>query len=82
MKFKCGKTQEELKIEYEKRQEKLKANYVWKPWFAWRPVKVGDGDCRWLEIVERRPWYTLYHSESGTRYEDWGYGYQYRKNKG
>lgn len=23
-------------------------------WFAWRPVKVADGDCRWLEYIERQ----------------------------
>jgi hypothetical protein len=26
----------------------------WHPWFAWRPVRVDSGDCRWLEWVERR----------------------------
>lgn len=26
----------------------------WHDWFAWRPVKVGDYECRWLEVVERK----------------------------
>jgi hypothetical protein len=26
----------------------------WHKWFAWRPVKVGRRDCRWLETVERK----------------------------
>jgi hypothetical protein len=26
----------------------------WERWFAWRPVRVGDTECRWLEYVERR----------------------------
>lgn len=26
----------------------------WHPWFAWYPVRVGPGDCRWLETVYRR----------------------------
>jgi len=25
----------------------------WHLWFAWHPVRVGDGDVRWLEVVER-----------------------------
>lgn len=26
----------------------------WHPWFAWYPARVSDGDCRWLEWIERR----------------------------
>jgi hypothetical protein len=26
----------------------------WRPWFAWRPVRVGPTECRWLEWVERK----------------------------
>lgn len=26
----------------------------WHRWFAWRPVRVGPRDCRWLEYVERK----------------------------
>lgn len=26
----------------------------WHRWFAWYPVKIKTGDCRWLEIVERK----------------------------
>lgn len=40
MKFDCG-----LSV-YEKQQ--------WHDWFAWRPVRVEYGGCRWLETVERR----------------------------
>jgi hypothetical protein len=29
-------------------------HYKWHKWFAWRPVRLGDSDCRWLEIVERK----------------------------
>lgn len=28
----------------------------WRRVFAWLPVEVGPGDCRWLEFVERREW--------------------------
>lgn len=27
---------------------------VWERWFAWYPVKISRGDCRWLEFVERK----------------------------
>lgn len=43
----------------------------WHGWFAWRPVRVGDNDCRWLEVVERRG--TFY-----ARYDDHGYIWEYR----
>lgn len=26
----------------------------WHRWFAWYPIRLGDDDCRWLEVVERR----------------------------
>lgn len=26
----------------------------WHDWFAWYPVRVAEGDCRWLETVERK----------------------------
>ncbi len=62
MKFKCGPTQAEREVKEKAQQEKLHRKYVWKRWFAWYPVKVNDGDCRWLEFVERRPAYILYTS--------------------
>jgi len=40
MRFNCGLSDEE--------------KVVWHRWFAWKPVKVGPHDCRWLEYVERR----------------------------
>lgn len=38
----------------------------WRRWFAWYPVQVVLGDCRWLEIVERRkkPWPADYASRA------------------
>lgn len=44
MKFDCGET-------FAEKKRRLKQ---WHRWFAWRPVKVNDHDCRWLEWVERR----------------------------
>ncbi len=43
MKFNCGKTFQEKKAE----------RCTWHRWFAWHPVRVGAGECRWLEYVER-----------------------------
>ena len=31
---------------------------IWKPWFAWRPVKIGH-QWIWLETLERRQGYNL-----------------------
>lgn len=49
MRFKCGKTQEELYAEWE-----------WHDWFAWRPVSVDLGKCVWFETIQRKkaihPW--------------------------
>ena len=44
MKINCGLT----------RLERWDAEDSWHPWFAWRPVRVGSRDCRWLEVIERR----------------------------
>ena len=62
MKFNCGPTL----------REKVEARKEWHEWFAWYPVRVASGDCRWLETVERRGEH------------DWGYDgesywdYEYR----
>jgi hypothetical protein len=44
MRFSCGQSH------YEKNLAKQK----WHAWFAWRPVRVASGDCRWLETVARK----------------------------
>lgn len=38
----------------EAKYDKQRAQEDWHEWYAWRPVKVARGDCRWLEVVERR----------------------------
>lgn len=43
-----------MKFNCDKRQQKERAQRAWHAWFAWFPVRVEQGDCRWLEIVERR----------------------------
>jgi hypothetical protein len=48
MKWNCGPSWEE---KHETRQQ-------WHPWFAWHPVRVGTGDCRWFEYVDRKVSYS------------------------
>lgn len=60
MKLNCGPTW------YEKVQQKKQ----WHRWFAWRPVRVGPRDCRWLEYVERKGDYMIYPECCGW---DWEY---------
>lgn len=40
----------------------------WKPWFAWRPVKM-HGDWVWLEHIYRRCINTYVDMEDWKRYE-------------
>ena len=35
-------------------RRKIERRVKWHKWFAWRPVRIEYGDCRWLEYVERR----------------------------
>lgn len=32
----------------------VKREYSWRPWFAWRPVRLIDGRRAWRCMVERR----------------------------
>jgi len=54
MKFNCGESWEYEKLRLEN----------WHEWFAWRPVRVGNRDCRWLEKVQRKGKYTYYGIDS------------------
>jgi hypothetical protein len=40
---------------------------IWKPWFAWRPVKTVDGEWVWWELIERL------RVENGWGYDFWMY---------
>ena len=44
MRFNCGHST----------SKKNKVKEDWHDWFAWYPVRVAEGDCRWLETVERK----------------------------
>jgi hypothetical protein len=58
MKFNCGLSEEEKRKlrweQYKAYQEEYDAGGGWVDWFAWYPVRVAPGDCRWLEKVEVR----------------------------
>lgn len=43
-----------MKIKTKTSSEAATAREAWKPLFALFPVKVDDGDWRWLEVVEYR----------------------------
>lgn len=93
MKFNCGKTYatrvKELMPALERERERVSQ---WQRWFAWRPVRLGDNDCRWLEWVERKP--THCHITDGDYWTDgflrfmntypyvWACFFEYRAAKG
>lgn len=54
MKFKCGPTEEEYHAKWKAMEEKRKKKFEWHTWYAWYPVSVRMGECRWLETVQRR----------------------------
>ncbi len=50
MKFDCGE-------DWEHKHKRLSA---WHSHFVWFPVRVGNHDCRWLEVIERKGNYSGY----------------------
>lgn len=55
MKINCGPSPatKRARAEVVARGEKERL-LAWHAHFAWWPVRVGEGDCRWLEVVERK----------------------------
>lgn len=51
-------------------RERVARLHAWHPFFPWRPRRVGDYDCRWLEWIERRK-----VTEKVTL-TDWGYSWE------
>lgn len=72
MKFKCGLTQEECDAKAEARYNALDKD--WKPWFAWFPISVAEGKCRWLEWVERKRRFYWFPDVKTL----WIFGWEYR----
>lgn len=67
MRFNCDRLDDYLRDCKRRRDE---ARREWHVWFAWRPVKLEHGDCRWFEFVERREVYVNGYFES---YYEWEY---------
>lgn len=40
-----------------RKQKKIIARETWHRWFAWYPIEIEKGDCRWGEVVERKAKY-------------------------
>lgn len=70
MKFKCGRTQEEIDNLIIASRERREARSRWHTWYAVKPVSVARGHCRWLETVERRE--DVVFGETVWRYRDVG----------
>lgn len=68
MKFNCGKP---APVRWAERRIYLSG---WHVIFAWRPRRVGDWDCRWLELVERKG--TFIHG-----YDDAYWEWEYRPHE-
>lgn len=42
-----------MRLQWESREARSDRLGKWHDWFAWYPVRVGEGDVRWLETVQR-----------------------------
>lgn len=65
MKFNCGRRPlskaDRQAQDREAYLARIEASREWQDVFAWLPVRVGENDCRWFEVVQRRavggqPW--------------------------
>lgn len=52
MKFNCDKSKQRARAKLEAFWDKHVNK--WTKHYAWLPVKVAEGDCRWLEEVEKK----------------------------
>ena len=50
---------------------------LWHRWFAWHPVRVGMGDWRWLEVVDRCGERRLIANGDGQ--PEWFWDWEYRE---
>jgi len=65
MKINCGPTAAERRL------KRRSAKQEWHDFFVLWPRRVGKGDCRWLEVIQRRGYYHYY----------WGYEYRAKGKK-
>lgn len=59
MRFNCNRLSDYL-------QARDDALSQWHDWFAWRPVALSHNDCRWLEVVERKIYWTEWTADKPT----------------
>lgn len=59
MRFKCGETEAERRARVARLED-------WHDYFALLPREVGDGECRWLETIQRSGcWVPAGYSHNG-----------------
>jgi hypothetical protein len=59
MRFNCGPTAfEKFLAEHQLIRDGEHPYQQWHDHFAFFPTRVGNGDCRWLEIIQRIGWYS------------------------
>jgi hypothetical protein len=73
----CKNSPERIAARRKRFHARILPQTKWHPWFAWRPVSLGNGVCAWLQTIERiRPF--EYPSDA----EDWmvrrGWGVSWR----
>lgn len=66
MRFNCGPDK------WTKRRRREQKMLGWHKHFCWWPVRLAEGDCRWLETVERK--YNHWNI-----YGNYGSGEEYRE---
>lgn len=87
MKFNCGLSADDRWWERRKAARRLLESWQeWHDWFAWYPVRIGNHDCRWLEIIERRDTLNVYAErevgyELGHKYAKPLWKYRAKENK-
>lgn len=87
MKFNCGLSKADKYWErFKSTKAWLQSLQEWHYWFAWRPVRVGKKDCRWLETVERRDTRSMYPNRAadylaGSRFSAPKWTYRAKVNK-
>lgn len=69
MKFNCDYFKQHAARKEKEREEHLVQIAIapWQETFAWLPVRVAEGDCRWLEKVEYRSKVSSYSSAGDVR---------------
>lgn len=74
MKFNCGPSfAERYQAAYERKLDKRNRLQNWHSYFTWWPTRIGKGDCRWLEYIERKGTYHENHYYGSSTWWTWEY---------